>query len=268
MHFLNDAKRKVTEFAEENSAFLLTVGGVVGTTATAVLTGRAGFKAATIIRDKELAHVQPEGVVGVIDGGENATMGLSKTQKVLLVWPHFVPPVLTGSVTIASIIMAHKMSAQKAAALIAAYGFVQKDFEEYKEKVSEKLTGPKQTQVDDELAQERVDKTPGHQNIVIVEGEVLCFDEPTARYFRSTMQNIEKAVNAINAEIIHHDHANASFFYEELGLPATSWTDEVGWNTDRLLKLKYSTVLSPDGRPCIAIDFQVLPTPDYIPKHY
>ena len=65
-----------------------------------------------------------------------------------------------------------------------------------------------------------------------------------------------------------HDHANATFFYDELGLPGTTWTDEVGWNTDHLLDLKYSTVISPDGRPCISIDFKVLPKSDYVPKHY
>jgi hypothetical protein len=271
VQFLNDIKQNVAGFANANSAALLTAGGVVGTVATAVLAGRAGFKAAEIVSEAEIKKMQEVAAdphTRDVDDVSKIEIGLSKTEKLLVVWPQFIPPVIVGTATIASIVMANRVSAQKAAALAAAYGLAERNFGEYKEKVAEKLTGPKQQQVDDEIAQDRVNQTDGYQNIVMVEGEVLCFDEPTARYFRSTMENIKSAVNATNAEILHHDHASAGFFYEELGLPGTSWTDEVGWNTDQLLDIKYSTVMSPDGRPCIAIDFKVLPKADYIPKHY
>lgn len=270
MQFLNDIKQNVAGFANANSAALLTAGGVVGTVATAVLAGRAGFKAAEIIEDektKRFVELAVENSTPTKDEIK-AEITLSTKDKIWVVWPQFIPPVIVGTATIASIVMANRVSAQKAAALAAAYGLAERNFGEYKEKVAEKLTGPKQQQVDDEIAQDRVNQTDGYQNIVMVEGEVLCFDEPTARYFRSTMENIKSAVNATNAEILHHDHASAGFFYEELGLPGTSWTDEVGWNTDQLLDIKYSTVMSPDGRPCIAIDFKVLPKAEYIPKHY
>lgn len=257
MSLINDVREKVTALAADNATTLLTAGGVVGTVATAVLTGRASVKAYQILEaEKEKHSADPE------------SPELTKVHKVILVGPHFIPPVLLGASTITAIIMANRMSAQKAAALAAAYGMSQKHFEEYKTKVSEKLTGPKQNQVEEELAQERVNRTPGHESIVVVEGEVLCFDQPTGRYFRSTMENIKQAVNATNAEILHADHVNATFFYEELELPATTWTDEVGWNRDQLIEMSYSTVLDPNNRPCIAIDFKVLPKADYIPKNY
>jgi hypothetical protein len=267
VQFINVVKEKAVDLVSENATVLLTAGGVVGTVATAVLTGRATFKAAEIIRNEELKAVHEEGPVE--DTLVQDTMGLSNGQKVKLVWPLYVLPVAAGTATVTAIVFSHRMSAQKAAALAAAYGMSQKHFEEYREKVAEKLTGPKKQTIDDELAQERVKRTSGSGNIVVVEGEVLCFDEPTGRYFTSTMENIKQAVNTTNAEILHHDHASASFFYEELGLPATTWTDEVGWNTDNLLDLKYSTVMDADDRrPCISIDFKVLPRVDYVPKHY
>lgn len=261
MQIIVDVKQRAQQLLEENSTTLLTAGGVVGTVATAILAGRAGFKAADILRDAEIKDpADPTGSGTLHD--------LSRRDKIFLVWPQFVPPVLTGGATIGSIVLANRMSGQKAAALAAAYGLSQKQFEEYKGKAAEKLGINKEQKVQDELAQERVNRTPGANQIVVVEGEVLCFDQPTGRYFRSTMDNINKAVNATNAEILHHDHASASHFYEELGLPATSWTDEVGWNTDQLLELRFSTVLSEDDKPCIAIDFQVLPKAEYISRHY
>lgn len=266
MQIITDVRQRAQQLLQDNATTLLTAGGVVGTVATAVLAGRASFKASEIIREEELRHVHPEGTTDAIDTGN--TLGLDRKDKVLLVWPLFIPSVITGGATIGSIVLANRMSAQKAAALAAAYGLSQKQFEEYKTKVAEKLGIQKAQKVQDELAQDRVNKAPGGNQIVIVEGEVLCFDQPTGRYFRSTMDAINKAVNSTNAHILHHDHASASHFYEELGLPATSWTDEVGWSTDQLLELDISTVMSDDDKPCIAIDFKTLPKADYVPRHY
>lgn len=193
---------------------------------------------------------------------------LSKTDQLKLAGLVVIPPVLTGGVTVTSIIMANRMSAQKAAALAAAYGLAEGRLSEYKEKVAERLTPAKEQKIQDELAQESVNKTPGSGQIVVVEGEVLCFDRPTGRYFRSTMEKIKQALNATTAEILHHEYASATHFYEELELPGTTWTDDVGWNRDQLPDLTFSTVLSEDNRPCIAIDFKVLPTADFIPKYY
>lgn len=239
----------------------------MGTVTTAVLAGRAGYKAAEIIQLEELNREDIQRPM-TSEGEPIGSVSLSKTDKIKMVWMFFLPPTLTGSATIASIIMANRMSAQKAAALAAAYGLAEGRLSEYKEKVAEKLTPAKEQKIKDELAQERVNKTPGSGQIVIVEGEVLCFDEATGRYFRSTMENIQRAVNATNAEIMHADFVRATYFYEELGLPATTWTDEVGWNTDQLLELDFSTVLTDDNRPCIAFDFKTLPKVDYIPKNY
>lgn len=271
MQFINDVRQKAAEFAEQNASVLLTAGGVVGTVATAVLAGRAGYKTGLTVYDRKVLLMAEE--LHEDNPEENpylkaSNASLSKKELAVAVAVDYIPPVLIGSATIASIIMAHRVSATKAAALAAAYGLAERNLSEYREKVAEKLTGPKKQAIDDELAQERVNRTEGYNQIVVVEGEVLCFDEPTGRYFRSTMENIKAAVNATNAEVLNHDYANASFFYEEIGLPATSWTEEVGWNRDHPMDVKYSTVMSPDNRPCIAIDFTVLPKLDYVPKHY
>lgn len=277
MQFIIDVRQKAAEFAEQNASTLLTAGGVVGTVATAVLSWRGGYKTATAHRDARMKNLQEYAATqdptrpldaDTLQELMDESEPLTAMEKIVLAFPSTAPAVVTGGGTVASIIMAHRVSATKAAALAAAYGLAERNLSEYREKVAEKLTGPKKQAIDDELAQDRVNRTEGYNQIVVVEGEVLCFDEPTGRYFRSTMENIKAAVNATNAEVLNHDYANASFFYEEIGLPATSWTEEVGWNRDHPMDVKYSTVMSPDNRPCIAIDFTVLPKLDYVPKHY
>lgn len=269
----NDVREKVAALAADNATTLLTAGGVVGTIATAVLTGRASVKAYQVLEENK-AKKRAEFLVNVPDDVEEIEMHrsvdeLSKLETFVLVAPHFIAPVLLGSGTVAAIIMANRMSAQKMAALAAAYGMSQKHFEEYKQKISEKLTGPKQQQIDEELAQEAVNRKPPSDKMVVVEGEVLCYDKPGGRYFTSSMEQIRQAVNATNAEIFNHGFALLSFFYTELGLSETTWSEEVGFNAENILELTYSTVFAPGNKPCLVFDFARLPKADYdSPKMY
>jgi hypothetical protein len=259
MQIIADIRERAQHLVEENATTLLTAGGVVGVVTTSILSWRGGYKVGVLARS--------------VESNEDAEMSddarlMTKLEKAIKIAPEVLPPLVSGSLTVTAIIFSHKMNAQKAAALAAAYGLSQKQFEEYRGKLSEKL-GPKKSQdFQDELAQDRVNNTPGSTQIVVVDGEVLCFDQPTGRYFQSTMERINQAVNSTNAEILNHDTATASYFYEELGLPATTWTDDVGWNTDHLVELKISTVLAENNKPCLAIDFATLPKLDYVPRHY
>lgn len=264
MRFITEVHKRVQHLIQENATTLLTAGGVVGTVSTAVLAWRGGMKYAQIVEETLREDAEAEGIDIVQTNAQ-----LTNSTKAKLAAPHLLAPVITGTTTVAAIIFSHKMNAQKAAALAAAYGLAEGRLSEYKEKVAEKLTPAKEQKIQDELAQESVNKTPGANQMIVVEGEVLCFDRPTGRYFQSTMESIRSAVNSTNAEILHHDHATASYFYDELGMDRTTWTDEVGWNSsDPLMDLTYSTVLFDGKRPCIAIDFKTLPKLDYVPKHY
>lgn len=253
--FLKTAQGVVQQFAKENSSAILTAGGCIGVVATAVLTGRAAIKAHELIIENENERFEAGNV-------EVVTM----MDKAILVGPTFIPPVIVGVATIGSIVAANMMSAKRAAALAAAYGISQRQLDEYKAKVQEKLTGPKNQAIKDEIAQDRVDGQPPTKEVIILGGgDVLCYDMLTGRYFQSTVEQIRKAESKINAELLNHQCASLSSFYDEIGLPSTSFTETVGWNISGqdLLGVELSTVMTPDQKPCIAIDFNTMPSPNY-----
>jgi hypothetical protein len=258
---------KVKFLLNENSTTLLTAVGVGGTIATAVLTGRATFKAADIIAEETMKKnmVREEGELTIhLDD-----IRLSKTEKAKLVWHLYLPPIATGVLTIACIIVANKISSKKIAALAVAGGISERALQEYKEKVIEKLGVKQDEKIRDEIAQDRVTANPvnSREILVVGTGEVLCYDMLTGRYFQSTMEEIKRAENKVNFELVNFMSCSLSNFYDEIGLPPTPYTDSVGWNQNNRMEVQFSTVFSTDNRPCIAIDFSKPPIPDY-EKHW
>jgi hypothetical protein len=259
---------KLKFLLNENSTVILTGVGVVGTAATAVLTGRASFKAADLIEDQK-AQIAAEKNLQ-----ENRTEEyelqtrddsiLSKTEKFKLVWPHYIPPIAVGVTTIAAIIVAHRIDAKKIAALAIATGVSERVLQEYKDKVVEKFTDRQATAIDDEIAQDRVNNNPPSGQVIIAgSGDVLCFDDLTGRYFNSTIETIKRAENKVNYTIIQDDYCSLSTFFEEIGLRPTTYSDMVGWNVNHRMEVKFSTTMSEDSRPCLVLGFTHMPVIDY-----
>lgn len=252
-----DIQQKVKELLAENASAILTAGGVVGTVGTGILSARAGFKAAELIqRETEVRQDDPE----------SDRFAVQRSEAIKLTWPLFLPPVGIGGVTIGSIILGHRISANKVAALVAAYGISERRFEDYKAKALEKLGVNKEEKLRDEIVQDRINDNPPDGQVIILGGDkVLCYDMLTGRYFQSSMEEIRKAENAINMAMLNHEYASLSEFYDHLELAPTNYTDEVGWNLSRngQLEVKITTAVSPDGKPCLAIDFNNSPHPAY-----
>lgn len=257
----------------QNASTILTAGGVVGTCLTAALAAKAGGAAALKIDIEERErYIMASRDVDPSQEGDlererlSEEAKLSKKEKLQIAAPLFIPPILLGAATIASIVWANQISAKRAAALAAAYGMSQERMQQYRAKLEEKLSGPKFEQSLDEIAQERVDKNPPTQVIVVEGGNVLCFDEYTGRYFRSSHEKIMRAQNLVNDHLFQVQYASLSKFYDEIGLPATSMSEEVGWNmaTTGALEVRIGVIKSPENQePCLSVELVVPPRADF-----
>lgn len=261
---INGLQRKAAQLVSDNSAGILTGVGIMGTIGTAVLTGRASFKAAEILEQRRKSYEEACALPG------DPLYTLTKKDKIITAAPLFIPPVLAGTATITAIFMANRMSAQKAAALAAAYGLSEGRFKEYREKVEEKLGVKKEGTIRDEIAQDRVTaNAPSKEVIVLTSGEVLCMDMFTGRYFRSSVETIKRAENSINEDLFDQQYASLTDFYNLIGLEGTTFSDELGWNRaiTGLLEIKFSTAKTPDNEPCITMDFAKVPMTGYQQIH-
>jgi len=262
-HLIN----KISSIAQANSTGILTGMGVAGVISTAVLTAHASFKAVKIIEKAEDDRIRK---LVEEDGHSEADLRaylspMAFRRKAELVWKTYIPPVGMGVLTISSIILANRVAGKQAAALAAAYSVSERALSEYREKVIEKIGESKESDIRDMVAEARMQKQPLNSREIIIAGtgEVLCFDILSGRYFQSSVEEIKKAENAVNFEIVNFLHCSLSKFYDEIGLPPTGFSDLMGFNTDHRCQVRFSAQMSSDDRPCLAIDFLVDPIHNY-----
>lgn len=147
--------------------------------------------------------------------------------------------------TICCIIGSSKASGKRTAAAVTAYSLTERAFSEYKDKVVEQMGVGKEQKIRDDMAQEKVaNNPPSSKDVVILgPGYVLCCELFTGRYFRSNMETLKQAEVAIRRKITQDAYVALDEFYELIGLPYTSNSSYIGWDSDKLMELKFTTTL-------------------------
>lgn len=236
---------QIEKVLADRSPEILTGVGVAGTLMTAVLTGQAAMKYERLLNDT----------------GPH----LTAKERFEVSWTLWIPPVASGVLTVTSIVLANRIGSRRTAAMAAAYVLSEKAFSEYRDQVREKLGKNKERAIRDDVAQEQVRRNPVTTSEVIItgDGNVLCYDALSGRYFRSDMESIKKAMNDLNYKINNHYFASLADWYDLLGLPLTELSHELGWNSDELLEVHFTTVLAENGHPAISINYKTVPIRGY-----
>lgn len=248
--------KEAERVAVDHSPAILTAIGVAGTLTTAYLTGKAAYRCALIVDDDE--RIQ----------GESATF----KDIFLMTWKEYVPAGATAVLTVTCIVGANRIGTRRTAALAAAYSVSERAYSEYRDKVVEQHGKNKELKVRESIAQDHVDAHPpvSSQIIMTGDGNVLCMDDLSGRYFRSTMETIKKAQNDLNYKMLSNDHASLADFYGMLDIPCRPNDAHLGWRSDNRLELSFhGTLVEVDGKtePCMVVAFMVEPFSGFYNTH-
>jgi hypothetical protein len=252
---LSQLGKRAGRMVIDNSPAILSSAAIAGVATTAVLAAKGGIKAAEILRN--------EAEEGYLD--YEASKNELLKQQFQLTWKCYIPAVAAGAVTVACVVGSQQISSKRQAAALGLYTLSETAFREYKEKVVEQIGANKEQKVRDEVAQDRVTKTAPKSEIVIVEdGDILCVDLMTNTYFKSNMEKLRRAMNDVNQMILSGDmYASHNDFLNRIGLESNGMGEQIGWNIDNLIDLTFSSVLSPEGKPCLAFGYAKMPKADY-----
>ena len=222
----------------------------VGTVLTAYLAGRASFHAARVIDHYESERGYSENRL------ERAG------ERFKLVWKLYIPPALTATTTVVSIVAANKVSTNKTIAAQTALTASQQLFTDYQARVIEEYGEHKDQAIRDKIAEERVKALPPPSQDILITGpgNILCCEQFTGRYFASDMETLRKAQNDINAKLLSQDYATMTDFYYLVGLAQTTGSSQLGWRSDKQMRLDFSAVMTDDGRPCLSFEYNYTKT--------
>lgn len=228
---------------KRNSPEILTALGVSGVITTAYLTAKASFKAAEVISGTDLPDDRKDRI----------------KEQVKHTWELYIPAGICGVATMGCIIAGTRAQAQKTAAAMAAYSVTERAFSEYKEKVAEQIGAKKEQALQDEVAQDKVAQNPpSSMMLVAVEGNVLCCELFSGRYFWSTMEKLRSAQNEINSRIVREPYVLLDEFYDLLFIPRSEASGSMGWEDAKLLELEFSAVLTDENKPCMAFGYNYI----------
>lgn len=257
--FLVKPAGAISTFVKANSPVILTVTSVVGVISTAVLAAKATPTALDLIADEKREQLRSEEKLT----GMQSTWGYAKR-----VLPVYAPAIVSGALTIASILLAHNVNATKQAVLLSAYTLSEKTFDEYRNVVREKVGEKKEEMIRSETHEKVIAANPPVESMIVdtKRGSSLCFDEFTGRYFYSDPMVIRNAVTVMNEKLLNGTEVQVTLndFYLALDLPRVSQGDDFGWDIkDGKLNVRYDTALVPNniigvgGRPCLTVGYKV-----------
>ena len=240
---INEIQKAVTKHSPE----ILTGLGIAGMITTTVLAVKATPKALDLINDRK---------------DELETEKLPPIEVVKTAWKCYIPAAVTCATSTACLIGASSVHLKRNAALATAYKLSESAISEYKDAVIDKLGEKKEQTIRDKVAEEKMKKNPVSSSEVFIteKGNTLCYDTISGRYFKSDIDRIKRAENAINKQLLDEMYVSLNDLYDELDLDHTKLGDELGWKIDDgLVELYFSSQLADDGTPCVVMDFTRAP---------
>lgn len=245
---IGDISKMVGRKITDNAPAILTTMAVGGVVSTAYLTATATAKSVRELYLEDRYEVTEE---------------TSITDKARLVWTNYIPAAAVGATTITCIIGSHSVHTNRQAAIMGLYSVTDKAFTEYRDKVVEIIGEKEEQKVREDIDRDHIRAKAPSDVIITGSGDHLCFDTFTGRYFKSTVEAIRRAENRINAQIINDGYASQNDFYRELGMSTTSHGEEVGWRVENMLDLSFSSQLTENGEPTLAVTYRAEPIKDY-----
>ena len=261
-NFFNSVRATADKYSPE----ILTGIGIAGMVTTTVLAVKATPKALRLIEEAEDHGI---GITSKDGDSDWRYRKLTKMETLKVAWKPYIPAVITGSVSVACLVGASRVSFKRNAALATAYTLSEKALKDYKYNVVETIGEKKEEKIREKVAQKKVDNQPASKSeIVVVNSGKIMFLEPVSnRYFMSDVESIRKIINDLNYRLTSgtEEYISLSEFYDEIGLSHTSISDEIGWNIyrDGQISIDMPSAKTDGGEPCLVLDYTVSPRYDY-----
>lgn len=221
---------QATRYLRREGPLLLSISGMIGVVATAVLVAKAEPKAMKIregMHNERVNDYRPEP---------------TKTDYFKATWKVYIPPVLVGTATIACIFASSFLNQKRQVSIASAYGLLNETYKQYRSAAKEVYGEDADTKIQAQIAKDsyvHAEDILGSAYVYTPDldpnsEKILCYDMIGQRYFRSTLAAILNAEYHLNRNLALRGTASANEFFEFLGIDKIESGDEIGWSMSRL----------------------------------
>jgi len=247
--------REVGKVISDNSSSILTgfaVGGLVTTVGMAIKATPSAIAKIKQETDERIERLDEDIVF----------TELTVLDVIKLTWRCYLPSAFMGLATVGCIIGSNAIGLRRSAALASAYGLVETALTEYQQKVLETIGKNKEQKVRDDIAQDRLTKDPIDKKTIIItgNGDQLCYDSISGRYFQNDVENIRRVQNDLNGQMFREGHITMNDLFYSLGLEGIDLGADIGWDIDHYqLDIDFAAKIAKDGRPCLVLTYKIPP---------
>jgi hypothetical protein len=236
---MNSYIKNVRNLVSRNASDLLLVGGVGCILGGGLLAIRQTPKAVKLMEEKK-----------------------TNKEKAKAVAPLYIPSVLLTGLGIAQIVCSRNMTNNKIAAMATVYTVSETAFKTYREKVKDIVEPEKYEEIKREVATEKLRRDPiGNKEVIMTtRSDVLIYDNISGRYFKGSVNEIERVANLLNKRMMSEMTVQLNEFYTEIGLLPIKIGCEMGWSIDNeSIDIRFDSAIAEDGQPCLVLDYDVVP---------
>lgn len=256
----NKQIKTIKRATKRNAPTILTILGIGGFVTSTVMAVKATPKAMEKL--EEVEKTIPEGT----------PKAKEICIKVKAVAPFYGPSALMAITSGFMVGKANSINGDRLAGAITACEVKDQFIKEYRDKVIETVGEKKEQSIRDDIAKDHVQKSNYDDNSVIqaATGTQLFMDSITGIYFRSTRDDIWKALLRFQKSLILEDFMTLNEWYWELAIPNNNNKvgDKIGFNSTTGIELYFSVQEAPNGEPVTVLEYRNPPTYDFCYNHH
>lgn len=254
------APKVAKRFLTKRSPEILLATGIGSSLAAIIFAVKATPKAIQAVNDakREIHKDLPDDML------EPIVLPVKETVKAT--WKYYIPSAILFICSTICLVAGHRVSAKRNAALAAACTITEQALREYKDAIAEQVAPEVKEKIEEAVSTKQMSnaKDPRDSKVYISDGDgVLCYDPWSDRLFQYKPTAIEAALNELNERMLtsgYGGYASLNDFYDMIDREHTKAGDVLGWNISwGLPKIRFSSQIAKDGRPCLVIGFDMAP---------
>ena len=182
----------------------------------------------------------------------------TKMEKLKAVAPCYTSSALLACAGTASIICSRNITKNRFTAMATAYTVTSSTLRSFKKNLEEVVEPEKVKIIKSKVAKDNLKESKNDIPVNDGDKKPLFFDSTSGRFFRSTINDIDRVVNELNKQMMNDMSIRLNDFYNEIGLDRIKIGEDLGWNIDKgLIEVRYDSTIADNDEPCIVLDYEL-----------